>query len=71
MQLILGRKVEGDQEGLVHLDHLDSAAEELFSKAKFEHRAKFEDSHGRHFVLTRESPGHYLVAQTDRSGGWG
>ena len=70
MRLVLGNKLEGDEDGINHLDRLDQAAEELFHKAKYEHRAKFEDSHGRHFVLTRESPGHYLVAQTDRNGGW-
>ncbi len=57
--------MEGDPDGVLYLDEIDQAAEELFKKAKYEHRARFKDGHGRHFVLTRESAGHYLVAQTD------
>ncbi len=67
---VLGRTVEGDEDGVRHLDSLDQAAEELFRQAKLEHRSEFKDHEGRHFVLTRERPGHYLVAQTDRSSGW-
>lgn len=70
MLLILGREVEGDEAGVHHLYNLQSAAEELFHQAKYQHRAKFKDGEGRHFVLTRESVGHYLVAQCDSSGGW-
>ncbi|MBI5466357.1 MAG: hypothetical protein HY974_03650 [Candidatus Kerfeldbacteria bacterium] len=69
-QEILGRKVEGDEHGVYYLDELDAEAEELFHKAKYEHRAEFKDHDGRHYVLTRESAGRYLVAHSDNSSGW-
>lgn len=70
VQEILGRKVEGDEDGLRYLDEIDEQAEELFKQAKYDHRAKFSDASGRHFVMTRMSAGKYLVAQTDSASGW-
>ncbi len=66
MQLkILDRMVEGDEHGLYHLEGMGQEAEALFEQAKLEHRAKFQDHEGRHYVLTRESAGHYLVAHSE------
>ncbi len=67
---ILGRQVEGDEHAIIHLDEMDEQAEELFKQAKYEHRAEFKDSDGRHYILTREGPGRYLVAHSDKSSGW-
>ena len=62
---ILDRQVEGDDHGLYHLQNLGQEANALFEQAKFQHRATFEDHEGRRYILTRESPGHYLVAHND------
>ena len=62
---ILDRQVEGDEHGLYHLQALGQEASGLFEQAKLEHRASFQDHEGRHYILTRESPGHYLVAHSD------
>ncbi|MBU1038623.1 hypothetical protein KKC17_00070 [Patescibacteria group bacterium] len=70
MREILGRQVEGDEDGVFYLDRIDAEAESLFKKAKYEHRVKFKDDKGRHFIMTRSAAGRYLVAQTDSSSGW-
>lgn len=62
---ILDRQVEGDEHGLYHLSGMGHEAEALFEQAKLAHRASFQDHEGRHYLLTRESPGHYLVAHSD------
>jgi hypothetical protein len=62
---ILSRDVEGDEHGLYYLEAMGSEADNLFEEAKFKHRASFKDSEGRHYILTRESAGHYLVAHND------
>lgn len=67
---ILGRVVEGDEDGVRYLDELDEAAEEIFKEAKHHHSAKFHDHHGRKFILTHPSPGHYVVAQSDGGSSW-
>ena len=59
---VLGRDVEGDEHGVQYLDAIDAEAEHLFKEAKIHHRAEFHDSHGRKYIMTRESAGHYLVA---------
>jgi len=70
MRVILGKEVEGDEHGVNYLDSIDDKASELFEEAKYKHRAKFHDEEGRYYVLTRESPGHYLIAHVDSSTGW-
>lgn len=67
---ILGRVVEGDEDGVRYLDEIDEEAKELFEHAKYHHEARFKDHHGRHFILTRATAGHYVVAQSDGSHGW-
>jgi hypothetical protein len=62
---ILERQVEGDEHGLYHLESMGQEAEALFDEAKLKHRSVFHDSSGSRYVLTRESAGHYLVANSD------
>ena len=62
---ILERQVEGDEHGLHHLEGMGHEAEELFEEAKLKHRSTFHDDSGRRYVLSRESPGRYLVANSD------
>ena len=63
MRLILGRQVEGSEHGINYIDALDAAAEDLFTRAKYKHRATFTDNAGYKYVLTRERAGQYLVAR--------
>lgn len=70
MQWILGHEVEGDPTGVAHLEHIGHEAEALFEEAKINHRAEFQNHEGRHFVMTRESAGHYLVAHVHEGTGW-
>ncbi len=66
MQLkVLDREVEGDEHGIYHLQGLGQEAEALFEEAKLEHRSTFHDHEGRRYIITRERPGHYLVAHSD------
>ncbi|GEM_PF-2241055 len=67
---ILGRVLEGDEDGVKYLDRLDAEATELFEEAKYHRRAKFKDNEGRKFILTRASAGHYVVAQSDGGSSW-